>query len=178
MSQFVNLITLGWSVQKTCGTQREVLCNPCNCRHGFSEMMQWLQIWIFSVKFHEKDNGKKICSEKNTALMNRKYIHSPIVTKCKLLVHDISAQRKHFLGALVVCMLVLAMLFRMLTHCCLNVMHWAIIVFAKHSIKHKNTSAMYSVVAKYHMFVLNYNLTDNLTLIYMLCIRFAKQEIW
>ena len=48
----------------------------------------------------------------------------------------------------------------------------------KHSIKHKNTSAMYSVVAKYHMFVLNYNLTDNLTLIYMLCIGFAKQEIW
>ena len=43
-------------------------------------------------------------------------------------VHDISAQRKHFLGALIVCMLVLAMLLQMLTHCCLNVMHWAIII--------------------------------------------------
>ena len=37
---------------------------------------------------------------------------------------------------------------------------------------------MYSVVAKYYMFELNYNLTDDLTLIYMLCIGFAKQEIW
>ena len=60
--------------------------------------------------------------------MNRKYIHSPIVTKCKLLAHDISAQKKHVLGALIVCMLVLAMLLQMLTHSCLNVMHLAIII--------------------------------------------------
>ena len=28
------------------------------------------------------------------------------------------------------------------------------------------------------MIILNYNLTDNLTLIYMLCIGFAEREIW
>ena len=140
---------------------------------------QYIGQLLFSVKFRVKHNGKSICSKRKSALMNRKYIHSPIVTNCKLQVHDISAQRKHFLGALIVLYVgashVASDVNSLLLEC--HALGYNYLI-TKHSIKLKNISAMYSVVAKHHMSVLNYNLTDNLTLIYMLCIGFARQEIW